>query len=339
MGLASCPVMRADPHPDACDGVAAPSPATAAWPLAVVMNVHAGPLDSDQRRAFVQQALHHAARPYRLWPVEHGEGLDKAVREASDWAAARGGALVAAGGDGTLNAVAQAAHAEGRPLGVLPQGTFNYFARAHGIPVTLEASLANLLRGRPRPVQVGQVNGRVFLVNASLGLYPQVLQDREAFKRQWGRYRINAALSALFTVLREHRQLTLELAMEGRQTRVRSTTLFIGNNPLQLQQLGLPMAELVGHGVLGAVMVRPLGRLGLLALVMRGALGRLAQADATVDFAFGVLTVQSVGRRRKPVRVAVDGELLHLMPPLRFEVAARPLHLLLPPEAGGLATP
>jgi diacylglycerol kinase family enzyme len=281
----------------------------------------------------VEQALQHSGRAYRLWPVEQGEGLREAVQAASHWAADCGGALVAVGGDGTLNAVAQAAHAEGCPLGVLPQGTFNYFARSHGIPVDLRSALAVLLQARPRPVQVGQVNGRLFLVNASLGLYPQLLQDREAFKRQWGRYRVNAVLSALGTVMREHRQLRLVLELEGRQAVVRSTTLFVGNNPLQLQLLGLPQAQQVGRGLLGAVMVKPLGRLGLLALLLRGAFSRLAQADAAVDFAFRTLTVQSVGRSRKPVKVALDGELLRLAPPLRFEVAVRPLQLLLPLRA------
>lgn len=323
--------MRAEPDSDAFDTTVPPR-MRSGMPLAVVMNLRSGP-DSGQGRALVEQALQHSGRAHRLWPVERGEGLREAVQAASRWAAECGGALVAVGGDGTLNAVAQAAHAEGCPLGVVPQGTFNYFARSHGIPVDLRSALAVLLQARPRPVQVGQVNGRLFLVNASLGLYPQLLQDREAFKRQWGRYRVNAVLSALGTVMREHRQLRLVLELEGRQAVVHSTTLFVGNNPLQLQQLGLPQAQQVGRGLLGAVMVKPLGRLGLLALLLRGAFSRLAQADAAVDFAFRTLTVQSVGRRRKPVKVALDGELLRLVPPLRFEVAVRPLQLLLPPRA------
>jgi diacylglycerol kinase family enzyme len=324
--------MHADPESHEHTGAAALPRTAATLPLAVVMNVHSGHLDSEQRRAQVEQALQASGRDWRLWPVEQGGGLQQAVDEAARWVGERGGALVAAGGDGTLNGVAQAAHAEGCPLGVLPQGTFNYFARSHGIPEELEESLAALMAARPRPVQVGQVNGRLFLVNASLGLYPQLLQDREAFKRQFGRYRINAALSALLTVLREHRRWTLTLELPGRApTTVRSTTLFVGNNPLQLQQLGLPQAGRVGHGVLGVVMVKSVGRLGLLALAARGALGKLAQADAAVDFAARTLSVRAVGRSHAPVKVAVDGEILRLQPPLRFEVALRPLHLLLPP--------
>lgn len=302
-----------------------------AIPLAVVMNVRSGHLDSDERLQVVRGALEAAGRMHSLWPVESADSLADAVARARNWALERSGALVAAGGDGTVNTLAQVAFRSQLPVGILPQGTFNYVARSHRIPVELEPSLRSLLQSRPVPVQVGRVNGHLFLVNASMGLYPQVLEDREAFKQQWGRYRFNAALSALLTVMREHRNWTLELDLGDREVVVRTATLFVGNNRMQLDRLGLPESQVIGHGLLGAVVVKPVSRWGLLGLALRGALGRLAEADAAQNFAFRRLTVRTRGRRsHRTTRVAVDGEVMRFDTPLHFDVATLPL--LLPPS-------
>src|SRR5690606_44193 len=98
----------------------------------------------------------------------------------------------------------------GRPFGIVPQGTFNYSSRAHDIPLDTEAATRALLHPQLKPVQVGVVNERIFLVNASLGLYPILLEDRERYKRQYGRRRMVALWSGIATLSRAHRQLLLE---------------------------------------------------------------------------------------------------------------------------------
>ncbi|HEX6362493.1 MAG TPA: diacylglycerol kinase family protein, partial [Albitalea sp.] len=287
---------------------AAPAPV-----LAFVVNSLSGNEETHARIELLQRVMDEDGRPYRLERIDDGGTVSATVRRAANWAAAHGGAVVAAGGDGTQNAVANAALQAGCPMGVVPQGTFNYFARANGIPTDPEAALRQLLAAAPVPVQVGRMNDRIFLVNASLGLYPQLLQDREAFKHQFGRNRFNAMLAALGTILREHRHWTLELDVGGEAYVVRTSTLFVGNNVLQLQQVGLPQAEAVARGALAAVMVKPVGRLEMLGLALRGALGTLGDADSVVDFAFRRLTVRPARRARaRRLRVAVDGEVLTL---------------------------
>ena len=161
------------------------------------------------------------------------------AQQAVECARAERGVVVAAGGDGTLNTVAQAVLGSGCAFGVLPQGTFNYFGRNHGIPSDTAAATRLLLSARAQPVQVGLVNERVFLVNASLGLYPQLLEDREAWKQQYGRHRLVAFGSALATLLREHRQLRIRVERAGKAHVVRTPTLFVANNRLQLEQIGI----------------------------------------------------------------------------------------------------
>jgi diacylglycerol kinase family enzyme len=244
----------------------------------------------------------------------------------------QGGVVVAAGGDGTINSVAQLVLAAGLPFGILPQGTFNYFSRTHGIPSGTAEATRTLLAAIVQPVQVGLINHRVFLVNASLGFYPQLLEDREAYKKRLGRSRIVALWAGIMTIAREHRQLVLELEHEGNVRTMRSATLIAGNNRLQLEQLGIPEAVALRDGQLVAIAVRPVSKLGMFGLLLRGALGQLGDAENVVSFAFKRLTVRLRRRlRRRRVKIATDGEVAWLDLPLVFQVSPKPLLLLVPP--------
>lgn len=158
--------------------------------------------------------------------------------EAAAAAVASGTAVVAVGGDGSLNTVAQAAHAAGCVMGVIPYGIFNYFARTQGIPTDPVAAMRLLLDARPTTVQVAAINDQVFLVNASLGIYPELLQDREAYTARFGRSRWVAFVAACATLLRAQRRLRLHIERGATERDVQTLTLFVGNNRLQLQQFG-----------------------------------------------------------------------------------------------------
>ena len=142
--------------------------------------------------------------------------------------------VVAAGGDGTLSAVAQATLGSGCGFAVIPQGTFNYFGRAHGIASDTVAATRSLLAGRLRPVQVGCVNERVFLVNASLGLYPQVAGGSRGAEAALRAQPAGRRWAALVTLWRGARPLRIEIEHDGMRRSLRASTLFIGNNRLQL---------------------------------------------------------------------------------------------------------
>lgn len=311
-----------------------PPPAERDLPLFIVLNAGSGRQEVDAARDTIARVLDAAGRRHEIEMVRRGADIPAAATRAAARARAEGGAVVAAGGDGTLNAVAQAAHAAGCPMGVVPQGTFNYFSRTHGIPLETEAATQALLAARPTPVQVGEVNGRLFLVNASLGLYPELLEDREKFKSRFGRNRLIALVSALVTVLREHGQLRLRIEAAGQVREVRTPTLFVGNNRLQLQQVGLPQARAIERGHVAGVMLEPVGTLALLRLLLRGALGSLGEDERVQSFAFARMTV-SPGRRlgARRYKVAADGELIWLRSPLTFGVCDEPLYLLKVPDA------
>ena len=284
----------------------------------------------------IEEALRLRSRTGELLFAHPGQ-LSTIALQAAATAFRQRSAVVAVGGDGTINAVAQAAHAQGCALGVLPQGTFNYFARTHGIPVDALKALQTLLTCEPVPVQVGLINDHVFLVNASLGLYPELLQDREAFKARFGRSRLVAFGSALVTLLGGvHRPLRLciERGVDSRD--ISTTTLFIGNNRLQLEQVGLAQASALDQGFLAAVMLRPIGVLAMLWLLLRGSFGTLGEANTVESFQFHRMVVRPrLGWDGLRVKVAFDGEVNWMRAPLEFKVSATPLYLIKPMTGDG----
>ncbi|HRP67094.1 MAG TPA: diacylglycerol kinase family protein [Thauera sp.] len=304
----------------------------AASPLLFVINAAAGAQDVDAKRAVIESALAARGRKGELRVCKPDE-LPGVAAEAAAAALARSTAVVAVGGDGSLSTVARAAHAAGCAMGVIPYGTFNYFARAHGIPTEPLAAARQLLDARPTPVKVASINDRVFLVNASLGLYPDLLQDREAFKARFGRSRWVAFVAAVATLLRAQRRLRLHIETGATVRDVQTLTLFVGNNPLQLQQFGAEPEDTVpgtpGDGSLAALVLRPIGTLALLGLMVHGAMGRLREAAGVESFEFTHMVVRpTLAPGHRKVVVACDGEVTRMRTPIDIRVLDTPLYLL-----------
>ena len=312
-------------------------------PLQFVINAAAGSTDAQAKREVIEAALRAGGRRGDLLFCGPAE-LTGVSHQAATRAIATRTAVVAVGGDGTLNTVAQAAHGAGCAMGVVPQGTFNYFARTHGIPADPVDAMRLLLRSSPAPVQVAGINDRVFLVNASLGLYPDLLEDREAYKARFGRSRWVAFMAACATLLRAQRRLRLHIEMGSEVRDMQTLTLFVGNNRLQLQQFGAEPEDTLdgtpGDGSMAALVLRPIGTMSMMGLMLHGAMGRLGEAAGVERFEFEHLVVRpTLPQGRRGVKVAFDGEVTMMRTPLDFRVLARPLYLLRPQRDDAVGHP
>ena len=243
--------------------------------------------------------------------------------------------------DGTINAVASAALLAGVPLGVVPMGTFNYFSREHGLALDPETAVQDMLQalkdGDLRPVQVGFVNRRMFVVNASVGLYTKMLAHREMASLRFGRSRWVAVAAAVWTLFRPSSGRRWRVVMKTHrgadavQEEHLVTTLFVGNNPLQLERMGLPQAQMVADGgKLAVIMLKPQGRWAVARTVWNAATGQLDKDNSVVSIACSELTVTPASWRPPQVKLAFDGEREWMAPPLHFRLSERPLWLVAP---------
>jgi diacylglycerol kinase family enzyme len=186
-------------------------------------------------------------------------------------------------------------------------------------------------------VPIGQVNGRLFLNNASIGLYRRLVEHRELHKRRFGRNRLVAVLSGLVTLLREHRPYRLRLEIDGQPLTLSSLMVFFGRNALQMEQLGLDEALCVARGELAVLALREVDRIELLHLALRGALARLETAENLRQYCALKVRMDRLDGWFRRIRVAVDGELVECALPLLIEVVPNALQVIAPrqPETGG----
>jgi diacylglycerol kinase family enzyme len=236
--------------------------------------------------------------------------------------------VIVGGGDGTLSAAAEALAGGEVPLGILPLGTRNHFARDLGLPLELPEAARVIAAGHVRRVDLGEVNGRVFINNCSMGVYPDLVRDRETLENREDRRRFSATLRAGWGSLRRFRVRTVTLRVDGRVWRATTPLVFVGNNRYETRLLGLGRRAGLEDGQLWLYMARNTSRLGILRLGARMLLGRLEQ---THDFETLATPELEVRTRRQHVRVAVDGEVLPMVSPLRWRARPRALAVLAPP--------
>ncbi|MDE2422175.1 MAG: NAD(+)/NADH kinase [Gammaproteobacteria bacterium] len=241
------------------------------------------------------------------------------------------GIIVIAGGDGTINAVAQVLLHGKIPIGIIPLGTFNYVARALGIPLDPLEAAHTVLHGQHHTIHVGCVNQYIYLNNASIGLYPRLIEQREYDNHRFGRFRFVAKISGFAALMREQQKLKLKLIIDGRVKPIESPLVFFGNNPLQLKDYKLNLAECAAQGKLAAVAITEVSKLQTLKLIAQLQLGTFEQAPEVTAFCADSIRIESKARQMK---VAIDGEIVYVQTPLHFSVAHCALTFIVPHNSG-----
>ena len=293
-------------------------------PVPVILNCRAGAGHSTPEVDKLRQAFEQAGLEAQVVMCGQGEGLQDSVRKAL---AARPEVLAAAGGDGTISAVAALVRGTGTALGVMPFGTLNHFAKDLGIPLEPVEAARVIAGGRRKAVDLGEVNGRIFINNASLGLYPGMVRERERQQRRLRRSKRHAMMWATLAVLNRPPLLDLRLELDDKVQDCRAPFVFVGNNAYQMEGFDIGTRERLDAGVLDVYTTRRCHTGGLIRLMLRAFFGRLRQADDFIDSTARTLRVAS---RRASLLVATDGEVTRMATPLEFRVLPRALEVLVP---------
>ena len=233
--------------------------------------------------------------------------------------------IVAGGGDGTVSAVASAIAGTDASLGILPFGTLNHFAKDVGVPLDLDDAIRAIAGGRTVRVDVGEVDGRPFINNASVGMYASLIAERDAMQRLGRRKWIAHGLAAA-RVWRRYRRLRSCSCTEGQQRAIRTPFVFVGNNEYQLSGLEFGGRKRLDAGP--ASCVHGSGHVAARSGTHdhRGHVRRPCRLEGFESFTTSKLTLDGGA----PLRVSVDGEVIALDHPLAFRSRPGALRVIVP---------
>lgn len=296
---------------------------------AIIINATSGANDKDEARERLREVFDTDRIKARISLAQSGEEIvelaRRAVRDNCE-------PVIAGGGDGTINAVASTLIGTKRTLGVLPLGTLNHFAKDLNIPLDLESAARVCVAGHAAQVDVGEVNGRIFLNNSSLGLYPAIVRHREQQQQRLGRGKWPAFFWALLTVLRRYPFLSVRLSVDDREMSRRTPFVFIGNNEYEMENFNLGARSCIDKGQLSLYVAHRTGRLGLLRLALGALFGGLRKQQ---DFDAVCTKEIWIETRHSRLRVATDGEVTMMDTPLHYRVRPGALRVLVPKNGDG----
>jgi diacylglycerol kinase family enzyme len=290
--------------------------------VAIILNPGSGGANGDQTASRLIELFAARGREATILAADGRRSVaDQARRAVKEGCRV----AVAAGGDGTVNAVAAAVAGTKIPLGVLPVGTLNHFAKDLGLPLELEEAVRVAAEGVVRQVDVAEVNGRVFVNNSSLGVYPRIVALRQrSGARGWGKWL--AGLWATVAVLRRRPFMAVRIRIDDETVVRRTPFVFVGNNEYKMAGLDAGVRESLTGGRLALYVMHATRRRSLLLLgwkvVWRGG----DQVDELDCFPVQEAVVET--RRRLPV--ALDGEVVPMDSPLRYRIRPLDLNVLAP---------
>jgi YegS/Rv2252/BmrU family lipid kinase len=294
----------------------------------VIINAGSGVDDKEEAHRRLQELFTDGEVKAGISVAHTGKEIDELANKA-----ARGSSqvIVAGGGDGTINAVASAIIESGseKILGVLPLGTLNHFAQDLRIPLDLEGATRTIIAGHTTNIDVGEVNGHIFLNNSSLGLYPTIVRERQKQQRL-GHGKWRAFVWAALTVLRRYPFLDVHLNAEGKKFNRRTPFVFIGNNEYAMESFKIGGRDRLNAGQLSLYITHRTGRLGLLWLGLRGVFGRLRNDKDFLAMCTTEVTIETRRKRHRRLRVAFDGEVEMLDTPLHYRVRPGALRVIVP---------
>lgn len=293
--------------------------------MEVIVNAGSGTDDKDgvrQRLAELFAELGIAAQ------IRVAHGGSELLRMARHSAQSSAPIIVAGGGDGTVSAVAAAVAGTDKTLGVLPLGTLNHFAKDLRIPLDLAAAVRNLATGRIAHVDVGEVNGHVFINNSSLGIYPKLVRMRERKQRQ-GMSKWPAFIIALITVMRRYPLVAVRLLTDDQRLVGRTPFVFVGNNEYETSSFRMGGRSCLDAGHLSVYTAPVRGRFELIRLFIKAFLGMIRDSDNFDRLCAPEVWVET---RRRRMRIALDGEVRRLRTPLHYRVRPGALRVIVPDE-------
>ncbi len=295
-------------------------------PIEVIINAAGGSFVEDETYESIAAAFSAKAIDVNIHMAQGGDEIADLAKKAASGDAR---IIVGCGGDGTIALIAGICSATGKTLGIIPLGTLNHFSKDLDIPQDIDGAVALIAEGSERRVDLGEVNGRTFINNSSIGLYPQIVLHREAQQQRLGRGKWSAAALAALRVFRRSPFLKVKFELDGVAFVRRVPFVFIGNNVYEMDLYNIGSRKRLDSGKLSVYFLHRTGRLGVLELLFRTLIGRLRQWR---DFEAVETDELTIDTRKSKMIVACDGEVEVIETPLNYKILPGALSVIVPKE-------
>lgn len=293
-------------------------------PIEVIINAAGGSFvegETEQKlkNAFAASGLEANIRLAKTGE-QIGEFAEAAIKSNAE-------IIVAGGGDGTISSVAAFVSNTVKTFGVLPLGTLNNFSKDLLIPQDIDEAVKIIAGGNIAEIDLAELNGRVFINNSSIGLYPKIVKDREKQQERLGRGKWRAAFWATLKMFRVSPFLKVGIVVDGKFFLRKTPFVFIGNNRYEMDLYNIGRRPTLDQGKLSIYFLHRGGRLGVIRLLFRTITGRVKQWK---DFEEVLAEDVSIQTRRKRMHVAFDGEVSVMRTPLKYQILPKALRVLVP---------
>jgi diacylglycerol kinase family enzyme len=297
--------------------------------VAAIVNRAAGAGENhsvEGTRSAIETAFADQGIDAEIAILESSEIVEHAIRARNRASRGEIDAVVVGGGDGTIRSVAHVLAGTGLPLAILPLGTMNHFAKDLDIPVDLSAAMRVLAGFCERSVDLGEVNGEVFVNNSSIGIYPNMVVDRERRRADEGWAKWTAMLFAILRTFRRFPRMRLVLDADEVEMARRTPCVFVANNEYDMNFLSLGRKQL-DEGSLYLYVAKPQTPFAFLWFVIRAGLGFAIRRRDLDLIRVREATIRSGANR---LLVALDGEVRAMSTPLRYRVRPAALRVIVP---------
>lgn len=292
-------------------------------PIEVIINAGSGSVECETVEQNLQDLFNQNGVTAKIHLAKSGAEIIDLAKKA---VAGEAEIVVAGGGDGTISAVASEVCRTDKIFGVLPLGTLNNFSKDLGIPQNLEEAVEIIAANNVKKIDVGEVNGRIFVNNSSIGLYPHIVKRREKQQRLgYGKWR--SAFWAALKMLVRSPFFAVRLKNETGVRIVKTPFVFVGNNEYEMDFFNIGRRARLDDGKLSVYFLHRSGRRGLFLLVVRTIFGRLKQTHDFEEINVEEITFET---KKKRILVAFDGEVSTLQSPLHYKIHPKSLRVLVP---------
>lgn len=292
-------------------------------PVELIINATGGSFVQDETEQFLIEEFAANGIDANIRLARNGAEIDALAKAA---VASDAEIIIAGGGDGTISSIAVEVYKAKKTLGVLPLGTLNNFSKDMGIPQNLDDAVRVISVGDTTLIDLAEANGRIFLNNSSIGLYPRIVRKREQQQRLgYGKWR--AAFWAALRIFRLSPFLKVRIMADAKTFLRKTPFVFVGNNEYEMELYNIGRRLALNGGKLSIYFLHRGGRWGVLLLLIRTFTGTVKQWRDFEEVLTESVTIQT---RRKRLHVAFDGEVSVMKTPLHYKTLPKALKVIVP---------